>query len=57
MRKAMRWFTICLSLLAALLLPASLAAQDREVPYWASMRAPEVNLRVGPRPKPDSPPI
>lgn len=48
MRNAMRWFTICLSLLAALLLPASLAAQDREVPYWASMRAPEVNLRVGP---------
>ncbi|MFN2100572.1 SH3 domain-containing protein [Altererythrobacter sp. MF3-039] len=24
------------------------AAQDREVPYWASMRATEVNMRVGP---------
>ncbi len=24
------------------------AAQDREVPYWASMRADEVNMRVGP---------
>jgi SH3-like domain-containing protein len=23
-------------------------AQDREVPYWASLRAVEVNLRVGP---------
>jgi SH3-like domain-containing protein len=23
-------------------------AQDREVPYWASMRAGEVNMRVGP---------
>lgn len=23
-------------------------AQDREVPYWASLRAEEVNLRVGP---------
>lgn len=24
------------------------AAQDREVPYWASLRADEVNMRVGP---------
>src|SRR6187431_1984024 len=24
------------------------AAQDREVPYWASLRAEEVNMRVGP---------
>ncbi|RKF23261.1 hypothetical protein D6851_01930 [Altericroceibacterium spongiae] len=28
--------------------PASLAAQDREVPYWASLRADKVNMRVGP---------
>ncbi len=27
---------------------APLTAQEREVPYWASMRADEVNMRVGP---------
>ena len=27
---------------------APLAAQDREVPYWASLRSDEVNMRVGP---------
>ena len=27
---------------------ASAAAQDRETPYWASLRASEVNMRVGP---------
>lgn len=32
--------------LCALVSPAS--AQDREVPYWASIRADEVNMRVGP---------
>ncbi|WP_114520052.1 SH3 domain-containing protein [Altererythrobacter sp. ZODW24] len=32
--------------LLALSVPAS--AQNREVPYWASMRATEVNMRVGP---------
>ena len=38
-----------------LLLPLALvcfavpaAAQDREVPYWATLRAEEVNMRVGP---------
>ena len=32
-----------------LLLTAPAAAQqNREVPYWASLRAPEVNMRVGP---------
>ncbi|ANU08113.1 SH3 domain-containing protein [Paraurantiacibacter namhicola] len=36
------------SLLAAILLTAPAAAQDREVPYWASLRADEVNMRVGP---------
>src|SRR4051794_30613505 len=37
-------------LLAALALITSTAglAQDREVPYWASLRAGEVNMRVGP---------
>lgn len=36
---------------ALVLLAASapaLAADDEEVPYWASLRADEVNLRVGP---------
>ena len=32
--------------LMALAVPA--AAQDREVPYWASIRASELNMRVGP---------
>ena len=30
----------------AIAVPA--AAQDREVPYWASIRASELNMRVGP---------
>jgi SH3-like domain-containing protein len=34
------------TLLASLSVPA--AAQDREVPYWASVRVAEVNMRVGP---------
>lgn len=43
----MRYFSIVFVTLAAL--AASMAqAQDREVPYWASIRAPEVNMRVGP---------
>ena len=33
-------------LLAILAVPV--AAQDREVPYWASIRASELNMRVGP---------
>ena len=32
--------------LLALAVPAN--AQDREVPYWATLRADEVNMRVGP---------
>lgn len=44
----MRWFSFSLTSLVAILLAAPLAAQEREVPYWASMRAPEVNMRVGP---------
>jgi SH3-like domain-containing protein len=37
-------------LLPALLLLAAVSAgaQDRPVPYWASLRAGEVNMRVGP---------
>ena len=37
-------------LLTALLLVAAFPAQaqDREVPYWASMRVDKVNMRVGP---------
>lgn len=38
-------FAICAVLLLGAL-PAS--AQNVEVPYWASLRAPEVNMRVGP---------
>jgi SH3-like domain-containing protein len=37
-----------LSLAFALLAPAVAAAQVREVPYWATLRAEEVNMRVGP---------
>ncbi len=33
---------------AAILVPAELRAQDREVPYWASLRFDEVYMRVGP---------
>jgi SH3-like domain-containing protein len=34
--------------LVALGLAVPAAAQDREVPYWATLRADEVNMRVGP---------
>ena len=34
-------------LLLVVAVPA--AAQDREVPYWASLRSDAVNMRVGPR--------
>lgn len=38
-----------LLLFATLLASASAAhAQDREVPYWATIRASELNMRVGP---------
>ena len=33
---------------ALLALAAPALGQDREVPYWASLRAEEVNMRVGP---------
>jgi SH3-like domain-containing protein len=38
--------SIPLALAALLAVPA--AGQNREVPYWASLRAGEVNMRVGP---------
>jgi SH3-like domain-containing protein len=37
---------VLLILLAMLAAPAT--AQDREVPYWASLRSDKVNMRVGP---------
>jgi SH3-like domain-containing protein len=47
----MRLFIIILSSLA-MVVPVSLAnAQNRDVPYWAAMRAGEVNMRVGPSPE------
>ena len=36
------------SLLVVATVAAPAAAQDRTVPYWASIRAEEVNMRVGP---------
>lgn len=38
---------IALGIFLALAAPAG-AQQDREVPYWASLRVDEVNMRVGP---------
>lgn len=35
---------------AVALSPGPLAAQQREVPYWATIRAPELYMRVGPSP-------
>ena len=40
--------TIVLLSLAFAVIPAAATAQDREVPYWASLRSEEVNMRVGP---------
>lgn len=34
--------------LTAVAVPVALAAQDRKVPYWATIRASELNMRVGP---------
>ena len=43
MRHALHRLVILVALVAG---PA--AAQNREVPYWATLRAAEVNMRVGP---------
>jgi SH3-like domain-containing protein len=37
-----------LSVITFFLIASTAQAQDREVPYWASLRADEVNMRVGP---------
>lgn len=39
---------IFLSLVVVFSMSPALHAQEREVPYWAAMRADEVNMRVGP---------
>jgi SH3-like domain-containing protein len=39
---------IGLALMATIAMAAPLRAQDREVPYWASLSSNEVNMRVGP---------
>ena len=44
MRRLLPIVVICL----AACVPDPAAAQDREVPYWATLRATEVNMRVGP---------
>ncbi len=44
MRRLVPLLLLSLAALAA----APAAAQNREVPYWASLRAAEVNMRVGP---------
>ena len=48
MQSAMRWFLTPLFLLCFAMVAATAQAQNRDVPYWASIRAPEVNMRVGP---------
>lgn len=35
-------------MIASLVIAGPAASQDRELPYWAAMRAEEVNMRVGP---------
>jgi len=44
----MRFLTAILVFAASFASAAPASAQDRETPYWASMRAEEVNMRVGP---------
>ncbi len=39
-------FILIFASLVMLIVPAK--AQDREVPYWATLRASEINMRVGP---------
>lgn len=48
MQLAMRWFLTPLFLLGFAMVAVGAQAQTRDVPYWASIRAPEVNMRVGP---------
>ncbi|MDG6078260.1 hypothetical protein E3U23_03535 [Erythrobacter litoralis] len=44
----MKSLRFSLAMLAISLSFSSLQAQDREVPYWATVRATELNMRVGP---------
>lgn len=44
----MRFLRSLLFLWLSLLTVSALHAQEREVPYWASLRSEEVNMRVGP---------
>lgn len=46
MQSLIRRFALLTAIAAWSPLPAT--AQDREVPYWASLSSPEVNMRVGP---------
>ncbi len=39
---------LALALMAIVSLALPAAAQDREVPYWATLRSSEINMRVGP---------
>ena len=48
-RRLTLWFTLVLGLAVALAAaPAQARSDDTQVPYWASLRANEVNMRVGP---------
>jgi SH3-like domain-containing protein len=44
----MRRIALCFSALALTSAASPALAQEREVPYWASIRAESVNMRVGP---------
>ncbi len=48
MKRILSLFAIVVGCLALLPFAAPLSAQDRELPYWASIRSEEVNMRVGP---------
>jgi SH3-like domain-containing protein len=47
-RTRMQGFRLIVALVAGLLAIAPLTAQERELPYWASLRYDEVRMRVGP---------
>jgi SH3-like domain-containing protein len=44
----MKRFLLALFPVLALFFAVPIGAQDRDVPYWASLRSTEVNMRVGP---------
>jgi len=48
MRMAMRFRAVLILIASILAFSMPSRAQNRDVPYWASLRADEVNLRVGP---------